>query len=361
MHATLIAAMRGEQRGFTACLLRGALNTLVPFYAAAVAGRNALFDLGLRRPRRLGRPVISVGNLTTGGTGKTPMVIELAHRLQALGAHPAVLLRGYRAGDAGSDEAALLAAALGPSVPVAADPRRARAARAVLAAAPQVTVFLLDDGFQHRQVRRDLDLLLLDATSVLSAAHLLPRGFLREPVRNLRRASEVIITRADAVAPEQLAALDRLVTAVRGRPPLAHAAHRWSGFRDSAGRTQPPDALRTQQVLAVCGIGNPGAFHAMVCAATSGCEFMPQPDHHAYTAAELAALAARARERNCTAIVTTEKDWVKWSALPGGLAALAAGPPVLRPILTMTLLDGSDALTALLRNLTSRDREGTAA
>jgi tetraacyldisaccharide 4'-kinase len=349
MRAAVIAAMRGDKRGLGGCLLRGGLGALMPFYGAAVAGRNAAFDLGLRRPRRLGRPVISVGNLTTGGTGKTPMVIELARRLVALGARPAVLLRGYKATAAGSDEAALLADALGPAVPVAADPRRDRAAKAVLAANPQVSVFLLDDGFQHRQVWRDLDLVLVDATYPLGRAHLLPRGFLREPVGNLRRASAVIVTHADVVTPPEVAEIDRLITRVHGRAPLAHAAHRWTGFRDSAGADQPSDALRGRKVLAVCGIGNPAAFGSMVAAAAGGYELVAMSDHHAYTAADLSGLAARARQSNCGAVVTTEKDWIKWAILPGGAGALLGGLPVYRPALTIELVDGSEALTQLLR------------
>jgi tetraacyldisaccharide 4'-kinase len=349
MRATVMAAMRGEKRGVGTALLRGGLSCLVPFYAAAVAGRNALFDAGVRRPRPLGRPVVSVGNLTTGGTGKTPMVIELARQLQALGTRPAVLLRGYAADARGSDEAAVLAAELGPAVPVAADPNRARAARAVLAAQPGVGVFLLDDGFQHRQVQRDLDLVLIDASDALAGAHLLPRGFWREPAGNLRRASAVIITRADAVSAGELAELDQRVTALHGRGPIAHAAHRWLGFRDAGGHVLPLDALRGHKVLAVSGIGNPGPFQAMARAASAGCAVLPFADHHAYTPGDLGAIAASARQQGCSAIVTTEKDWVKWST-PIRDAALVAGVlPVYRPILTIALLDGAGGLTALLR------------
>jgi len=349
MRPAVIAAMRGERGGVGAAALRAGLSALVPFYAAAVAGRNTLFDWGLRRPRSLGRPVVSVGNLSTGGTGKTPMVIEMVRRLQALGARPAVLLRGYRAGAGGSDEAAVLSGELGPAVPIAADPSRVRAAEAVLAANPDVSVFVLDDGFQHRQVQRDLDLVLIDATDPLATAHLLPRGFLREPADNLRRASAVIITRADAAAGPDLADLDRLVTALHGREPVAHAAHRWSGLRTGSGDGVPVDGLRGQEVLAVCGIGNPGPFLAMVRAACAGCEALTFGDHHAYTESDMAGIAARARQGSCGAIVTTEKDWVKWSALPRGPALLAGAPPVYRPILTIEMLDGSDALTQLLR------------
>jgi tetraacyldisaccharide 4'-kinase len=234
-------------------------------------------------------------------------------------------------------------------VPVGADPCRHRAARALLAAHPEVTGFVLDDGFQHRQVYRDVDLVLIDATDSLSREHLLPRGFLREPAGNLRRASAVIVTRADAVSPAELAELDRLVMRLHGRPPLAHAAHRWTGLRDLNGARQPVDALRGRKVLAVCGIGNPAAFAAMVAGATAGHELVAMADHHAYTAADLAGLARQAREHHCAAVVTTEKDWMKWAGLPRSPAAMLGGLPVYRPILAIELLDGQPALTALLR------------
>jgi hypothetical protein len=111
------------------------------------------------------------------------------------------------------------------------------------------------------------------------------------------------------------------------------------------------DTLRGQKVLAVCGIGNPGPFLAMVRAACTACQVLTFADHHAYTGNDLSAIAACARQGPLDAIVTTEKDWVKWSALPQGPALLAGAPPVYRPILAMTLLDGSEALTQLLRSV----------
>ena len=154
--------MSGEDRDWRAHALRGVANLGVLPYRLGVAARNLLYAARLRAAKDLGLPTISVGNLTAGGTGKTPMVIELADRLRTMGHRPAVLLRGYEPGGgedgATSDEAAVLRGALGPGVPVRPNPSRVAAARAVRDERPDLTVFLLDDGFQHRRAARDLGL-----------------------------------------------------------------------------------------------------------------------------------------------------------------------------------------------------------
>ncbi|MEZ6191533.1 MAG: tetraacyldisaccharide 4'-kinase [Phycisphaerales bacterium] len=230
-HARLYDIMSGNAPGPAAAATRLGLSALAPAYRLAVALRNKQFDAGLRKPAKLPRPVISVGNLTTGGTGKTPMVIELARRLLNQNHKPAILLRGYmkEGATASSDEAVELQRELGSAVPVMPNPDRTEGARQVLEKHPEVTVFILDDGFQHRQVHRDLDLVLIDATRPFGFNHLLPRGLLREPARNLRRAHAVILTRCDLITPSELAALDRQIESLTGKPPTAHAATPWSG------------------------------------------------------------------------------------------------------------------------------------
>lgn len=196
--------LSGEDRGAGAKLTRVALTAMEPAYRAAVALRNVAFDRGWRTPRDLGRPTISVGNLTVGGTGKTPMVVALCRKLIAMGHLPGVLLRGYKSHGGRSDEADELQTTLGSQVVVEADPDRVAAARRVLQKTPGTTVFVLDDGFQHRRAHRDLDIVLLDAARPFADGHVLPRGLLREPMQNLRRASAVIFTHADLALSEQL-------------------------------------------------------------------------------------------------------------------------------------------------------------
>jgi len=353
-HARLYDIMSGAEHSLSASAARLGLGVLALGYRLVISLRNMSFDLGLRKPATLPCPVISVGNLTTGGTGKTPMVIELAKRLIERGSHPAVLLRGYRAqGDpGGGDEAMMLAGELGSSVPVQPNPNRATAADRVIEKHPTTSVFLLDDGFQHRQVHRDLDIVLIDATRPFGFDRLLPRGLMREPEGNLSRADSVILTRCDLVDDRALADLDCRVEGLIGRPPDAHTAYRWSGFR-SGDRVVSEDYLLSLKTVGVSAVGNPAAFERTLeaaCGQVLACH--NYDDHHSYTLDQVCGLLSDAKDRAAQAVVVTEKDWVKWKPLLSGLNANEdPTPPVLpviRPILGVEFLDGSDAVDRLL-------------
>ena len=259
-HDRIYAIMSGRARDPRARLTRGVTSMMSPAFRSVVFARNTLYDIGLLGGADLGRPTISVGNLTTGGTGKTPMVIALAHRLQAMGHRPAVLLRGYEPAGfeskKGSDEAAVLRGALGEDVPVMPDRDRRRGAAGVLDKHPEVTVFLLDDGFQHRAAQRDLNLVLIDATRPFGFGRLLPRGLMREPLAALRRADAIILTRTNRVGPDELEALGRRIEDVTGHPPLARVEHDWTMLR-LAYKSYPLDRLEDYTPLGVAGIGNP--------------------------------------------------------------------------------------------------------
>ncbi len=348
-HARLYDIMSGDVKGIGPAAARVGLSILSPGYRLAVGIRNKLFDLGIKKSMELDRPVISVGNITTGGTGKTPMVIELARRLIAMDQKPAVLMRGYMAGqsDAPSDEAEELAEALGPGVPVMPNPDRVEGAKRILAEHPETTVFLLDDGFQHRRVKRDLDIVLVDATRPFGFGRLLPRGLLREPIGNLKRADAVIITRCDPQAGSAVTELDQRIEAVTGRPPLAHTHFAWSGFRRDAEELSPT-YLDDKQVVGACAIGNPSAFHAMLASAKEVLATHTFDDHHHYTEDEVRALLADAGRRGADAVVITEKDWVKWRPILTSGAMANSTPPVVRPILGIKFLDGDQDITALI-------------
>src|SRR4051812_23350103 len=188
--------MNGTERGVAAMSLRALTSAIEPIYRGVVNARNARFDRG-RSVQRVDRPVISVGNITTGGTGKTPVVRWLADALRARGIQPAILMRGYKSAPGQtSDEQELLRSQL-PSVVVHANPDRVAGAQEVLRDHPDVQAFILDDGFQHRRLHRDFDLVLIDATNPFGYDRLLPRGLLREPLAGLARAHAILITRAD--------------------------------------------------------------------------------------------------------------------------------------------------------------------
>ena len=349
-HELVLKAM-GAERTFSSVVLRGGLGLVEPLYRGAVAVRNAAFTLGLRRQKKLGRPTISVGNIIAGGSGKTPMVLELAGRLLAAGYQPAILLRGYKSGLIGSDEAKLLAKALRGEVQVEANRDRVRGAKRVLARQSGVDLFLLDDAFQHRQVCRDLDLVLLKADDPFGGDHLLPRGFLREPKCCLLRANAVIVTHSDRVTPMELENLDRQIKRLSGRRPIAHTVHRWAGLREGDGSNHGEvGVLAGQRVLGVCGIGSPGAFLATLRNQTArDLESMTFGDHHEYGMSDLQEVFRKAMGNQCTAVVTTEKDWVKWEKL---LVGKDSPPiPVYRPVLEIGFLDGSAEVDGLIQSV----------
>jgi tetraacyldisaccharide 4'-kinase len=303
----------GTARGPGAALARLGLAAVAAPYGLTVAARNAAYDAGLLGIARADVPVISIGNLTLGGTGKTPLVAWAAALLARLDRRPAIVSRGYgaRPGET-SDEAAELAILL-PGVPhLAGSDRRQGAARAVAAGADAV---VLDDGFQHRRLARDLDVVAVDATDPFGCDRLFPRGLLREPLAGLARADAVVLTRAATVDPRRRAEIRAtLAAACRGRLPSvwAEADHRPVGLRAASGGTRPLADLRGRRVFAFAGIGNPAAFRAALTGLGADVVgFRPLPDHHAYAAADLDALAAAAAAVAADFAVTTLKDLVK--------------------------------------------------
>lgn len=293
-------------------------------------------------------PVISVGNVAAGGTGKSPMVRWICGELRRLGLHPAVVLRGHRGGES-SDEVLEHRAAM-PGTPVSVGADRRAAIERVRMMDPSVDVIVLDDGFQHRQVVRDLDLVLVDALRPAIDGALLPLGWLREPAEGLRRADAVVVTRAEHVDP----GLAELVRRHHGRPPVAWAKHAWTGLRvagaDEGEQVSPLDRIRGRSVAVWAGVGNREAFVDQV--RSCGACVVDAPalrDHHAYAARELVALTRRARGAGATEVVCTEKDWVKLRLLPR-----AGCLPFVRPELRMEFGEGEGALCALLAEAVAR-------
>ena len=295
--------LSGRRRGVAASLTRAGLSAVEPAYAAVTRLRNALFNRGVKTSIDLGRPAVSVGNLTTGGTGKTPVVQWLARRLLDGGRRPAVLLRGYRATDGVSDEAELYRQLDG--VDVQADPDRVTGAAAVLARSPGVDTFLLDDAFQHRRAKRDVDLVLIDATNPFGHGHVLPRGLLREPASGLRRADAILVTHAD----ERDDGLQIDLRRLNPTAPIYRCRHAVRRLIDTDGH--PADIASLGRVSAMAGIGNPVAFfdHLERALRLPLRQRLALADHATYDAAFIQSLSSRLPETD--ALVVTEKDWVK--------------------------------------------------
>ena len=273
--------------------------------------RNSAYDHGWLPRRGLPTPVISVGNLTLGGTGKTPVVAAVCAMLRAHGRHPAVLSRGY-AGQGGRNDEAEDSADV-----VFCNPDRHRAGTQALATGANCLV--LDDGFQHRRLHRDLDLVCIDAGAPFGErltddprhGAVFPLGRLREPVRALKRATACIITRCDQVAPERLR---RLKAQLRHyQTPLFHCSHQAVALSDlvTCAVRESPESLAHRPVVLACGLGNPAAFVAS--ARALGWQVLAIhrfPDHHRYRPQELRLLEAQARRLDATLVVTS-KDAAK--------------------------------------------------
>jgi tetraacyldisaccharide 4'-kinase len=276
-------------------------------YGAVVRLKARAYAKGILRRRRLPGAVISVGNLTTGGTGKTPMVLWLAERLLAEEKKTGILTRGYRgevsSTGSSSDEVQLLQARLGDRVAFGIG--AGRFARGSELAKRGVEWFLLDDGFQHLQLARDVDIVLLDATNPFGGGHLLPAGRLREPKAALSRAGIIVITRSRH-APAVEAAIRR-----ESRAPIFYARTQLDSvipWRTEGAPREIPD-LQGKKLFAFCGIGNPSAFLADL--REWGFQIVAErffPDHHRYTPEDVQVIETEARKFGADALICTEKD-----------------------------------------------------
>jgi tetraacyldisaccharide 4'-kinase len=291
-------------------MARGGLAFASLFYGAAVRLRNRAFDVGAFRARSASVPVISVGNLTVGGTGKTPIVAAVVDWCTSHGLRPVILSRGYRPLADGVNDEKLVLDRLCPGVVHLQGADRVKSARAACDQ-HSAQVLILDDGFQHRRLARDLDLVLVDALDPWGVGRLLPRGLLREPPSSLQRADAVILTRADQCTPEDKARLlEEIRHYGRDEAPI-EAVFRPGDLVNTRGDREAVESLNT--VAAFCGIGNPEAFRRTLTDAGIGkpAAFRNFSDHQHYSEHDLEGLARWAHEQGATALVTTLKDLVK--------------------------------------------------
>lgn len=329
LEKALLPVITGEARGARATLLRGVLRGLSGIYLAGIEGYLGCYRLGLLKRTRLACKVICVGNLTVGGTGKTTTVRALARKLMAMGLKVAVLSYGYRSDHDGppsvvsdgneilmtpreaGDEAVLLAKDL-PGAPVIIGPRRVESGRLAVERFG-VDVILMDDGFQYWRLRKDLEILLLDATEPFGYGAVIPRGLLREPIGHLARAGAVIITHADHASPEALEALETRIRRIAPGMPIARSRHAAARLRNLAGDGELSlDWLKGRRVLALSSLGNPGGFERTLAAL--GAEPVGSSrfrDHHRYSREEIARVREEAAALGAEAVLTTEKDAIK--------------------------------------------------
>ncbi len=304
--------------------LRAALSPFAGLYGAALRTRARMYASGRFRSERVSCPVVSVGNLTFGGTGKTPFIEYLAQRLRFEGKRPAILSRGYGRQsrgrvvvsegngplvrpEEGGDEPVAMARRL-PTVPVVVARRRVEAAKAAIELGADL--LLLDDGYQHLALARDVDILLLDAADPFGGGHMPPAGSLREPLSALARADAFVFTRVRRGAPSAGAWAELR----RWNPdaPVFTARIRAAGLTDESGSPIISSALTGRRFVAVSGIAHPEAFvTSLKELELAPDEILAFPDHHRYGSRDLERIRRAADRTGSAWIATTEKDAVK--------------------------------------------------
>ncbi len=291
-------------------------------------------------------PVVSVGNLTLGGTGKTPMVEYVARWARGRGLRAAILSRGYGQSEGLNDEGRVLEENL-PDVPHLQGRDRAGLAR-IAVVELESELLILDDGFQHRRLARDLDIVLLDALDPFGLGRVFPRGLLREPIGGLRRAGIVILSRGDLVSASDRAAIRRRAEHAAGPLAWAVARHAPLALIEEGAGEVALEELHGRKVAAFCGIGNPDGFRGTLeVLGVSPIGFRAYPDHHPYTASDLSDLAGWASGLGADLALTTQKDLVKLrvgrlGAVP--LRALRVGLEVIEG--EAALIDALDRIAA---------------
>ncbi|MFK8110802.1 MAG: tetraacyldisaccharide 4'-kinase [Rubripirellula sp.] len=304
--------MSSERGGPLAMATRACLRVASVPYRIAVTHRNRGFDSGKREIVPCGVPVICVGNLTTGGTGKTPIVSFIAKWFRSREVRIAIVSRGYGRGDADANDEAMELHARLPDVPHVQDADRVEAAR-IAVEELEAQVVVMDDGFQHRRLHRDLDIVVIDATCPFGFGQVLPRGLLREPIKGLQRADLVIVTRCDAVDASTLSSIEQTVRSVHESIPIIHSTHAPDGLLEYPDQKRSLDGLDGKPVCLVSAIGNPAAFEQTVRDTGANIIACKQlPDHDAFSPETVADLRQWIQtQTDAELVLCTHKDLVK--------------------------------------------------
>lgn len=335
-------------------LLRVLLRALSLPYRMVIGGRNFLYEAGLKASHQSSLLVISVGNLSAGGTGKSPVVAWLVRWLRSHGIRVAVLSRGYGELDQGQNDEALELELKHPDVPHLQHWDRVASAK-IAEQELEMEALVLDDAFQHRRIARDIDIVLIDATDSPAAQWLLPGGLYREPLSSLRRADFVILTRADQADEQDLQRLHQLVRRHAPLASVAEARHRPSSIVSCDSLNADVSVLDGASVLAFCGIGNPNSFFESL--SSLGATIVDRrvwPDHHPYNQADVQSLSAWANSHTeAKMVVCTMKDWVKLRLPQLGDLRLSA----LR--IELDFISGQAKLEQLMQEVVSSLRESS--
>jgi len=345
----------GREKGAGAGIARFFLAGVSKCYSAIIRLRNSAYSKGVFKSYKSDAVVLSVGNITVGGTGKTPFVIWLASFLCELGMEIAILTRGYKSSISAqehksirTDEVEILKTSC-PDAGVIVNPDRLAGAKE--AVKQGANVLILDDGFQHRRLARDLDIVVIDATCPFGFDRLLPVGLLREPVDSLRRTDAVVITRTDQAKPGTLEQIVEKIKQIKPDMLLAESIHQPIGIKTANLKQISAEQIKGKKVYAFCGIGNPDAFFDTIkqlSAELSGSQIFN--DHHHYRENDINQIRRQADSTKSDFILTTQKDWTKISALSISQDFNFAGPvPLGYLAVELKITRGEDKLKQLIK------------
>jgi tetraacyldisaccharide 4'-kinase len=318
-----IKLISDSETGTGALILRSLLTAPALIYSEVIRLRNYLYYKQLLKTYQFGARVISVGNITTGGTGKTPFVVwlykQITHnsKLKSQNYKCAILTRGYKATQKSKlksqnyiDEPAILTKNC-PEAEVIVNPDRVAGAKLAINNF-DADILIMDDGFQHRRLHRDLDIVMIDATCPFGYGKMLPAGLLREPISALKRANAVVITRCDQTAPNKLNIIEETLLKQNVNLVIARTIHAPTCARAANNEEINQEELKEKKIFAFCGIGNPQAFLKTIKAL--GAEVIGSKifdNHHRYTNDCLNTIYTKACHYGADLILTTEKDWTK--------------------------------------------------
>lgn len=286
----------------------GLLLPLSWLYSFLISLRSKLYEMNIFKSRTANIPVIGIGNITAGGTGKTPFAIYLARHLISLGKNPAIVSRGYKSsGKAGNDEEKLVKNHI-PEIVYCSNPDRFTAVNK--AAESGADVAILDDGFQHLRLRRDLNIVTLDSNCPFSNNHVIPAGFLREPAVGLNRADIIVLTKVNNPDSSEISRIKDILANICPDIPVICSNHKTSGIKSISGEIKQD--IFEGEVIALSSIAKPSSFR-------NSLEFIGIPviselcysDHHIYTEKDIEKIVLYTKERNINTIISTEKDIVK--------------------------------------------------
>ncbi len=335
----------GRRTGLPAAFSWLLLGTAACAYSIIIHLRNVLYSKGWLKAYRANAMVISVGNITTGGTGKTPLVIWLCKFLQQKGIPCAVLTRGYKTHTQTRvtiDEPVILAESC-PDAKIIVNPNRVEAAAEAVNKFG-AKVLIMDDGFQHRRLHRDLDIVTIDGTCPFGYGKLLPAGLLREPVASLKRADAAVVTRCDQISESELSQIEKKLQLINPDMVIARSIHNPICAKSVIDEEITIEQLRSRKIFAFCGIGNPGTFLNTI--KSTGANLVGSKiynDHYHYTDSDIDDIHGQANRLEADLILSTQKDHTQYA-----IHNMQYEIPFAYLVIELKFLTGEDKLKELI-------------